>query len=441
MTYSNSTLSEAYCLAALHPPSSEHHWTQATEDTIADLASTVSKTSGFFSQLPIFAQAAEWMLKAAAIEGSIVWRRLRRVKGMIFSRENMIEDRYLEYIPFTWLACNYLRTIPLGSSTLCEMIVISMLNYQMDEYMESVVASESGEDLYAIESTIDRLCFKGNIGIHDANSRTSLKRKHYEIDGMEAMNGNEEPGHLSRLNDVERILSLFICNVLEHPRVEQSIPYLQQSPQRDLARFLKAHLTQAKDSTQFAEWSSNNAVNSFVTSNSSYYDWVRTTSADHTSCPYSFVFFTCIISQAGIDSFPDVRQKYIAQDMCRHLATMCRQYNDYGSIERDWLKKYLNSVDFPEFGSASRYEVAVDGRRNKSDNSSQGKSATAFRSASAKESLMWLAEYERECLNHAFQKLEKEISLELVEALKLFVDVPDLYDQIYVVRDIASRVK
>lgn len=31
------------------------------------------------------------------------------------------------------------------------------------------------------------------------------------------------------------------------------------------------------------------------------------------------------------------------------LATMCRQYNDYGSIVQDRAEKNLNSVNFPDF--------------------------------------------------------------------------------------------
>jgi hypothetical protein len=35
--------------------------------------------------------------------------------------------------------------------------------------------------------------------------------------------------------------------------------------------------------------------------------------------------------------------------MTRHLAVMCRQYNDYGSLVRDAEEGNLNSIDFAEF--------------------------------------------------------------------------------------------
>lgn len=56
----------------------------------------------------------------------------------------MEHDRYLEYIPFTWAAANPLEGAHYRSSFLREMMVILMLSYQADEYMESVVSTVFG---------------------------------------------------------------------------------------------------------------------------------------------------------------------------------------------------------------------------------------------------------------------------------------------------------
>lgn len=58
-----------------------------------------------------------------------------------------------------------------------------------------------------------------------------------------------------------------------------------------------------------------------------------------------------------------------------------------------------------------------------------------------KDELFWLAEYEREALGVAMSKLEGEVNREVCEALRLFVDVTDLYGQIYIQKDITNRIK
>lgn len=47
-----------------------------------------------------------------------------------------------------------------------------------------------------------------------------------------------------------------------------------------------------------------------------------------------------------------------------------------------------------------------------------------------------MAQYERECLNHAVKRLTVVIDEKTAKPMRVFVDVTDLYGQIYVLRDI-----
>ena len=114
----------------------------------------------------------------------------------------------------------------------------------------------------------------------------------------------------------------------------------------------------------------------------------------------------------------------MAEDLCRHLATLYRQYNDYGSVARDRAEGNLNNIDFPQFGGGPDYADGTGGGE-----------------AAKKSDLLWLAEYERECLDAAAVKLRDQIPAEIMDAIDLFARVTDLYGQIYVARDIASRMK
>ncbi|RYP78944.1 hypothetical protein DL769_003109 [Monosporascus sp. CRB-8-3] len=155
-----------------------------------------------------------------------------------------------------------------------------------------------------------------------------------------------------------------------------------------------------------------------------FYNWVRSTSADHTSCPFSFVFFNCLISVTHGDVLGHrARTAYLAEDACRHLASLCRMYNDFGSLARDRDETNLNSVNFPEFVRAETTEAA------------------------ARAELMSIAEYERRGLDMALDQLDSELlrnggdAIKWMDAVRLFVNVTDLYGQIYVVKDIATQIK
>ena len=47
----------------------------------------------------------------------------------------MTEDKYLEFLPTIWVACNYVSGHALSLNVVWDMVFLSLLNYQMDEYM------------------------------------------------------------------------------------------------------------------------------------------------------------------------------------------------------------------------------------------------------------------------------------------------------------------
>jgi hypothetical protein len=122
----------------------------------------------------------------------------------------------------------------------------------------------------------------------------------------------------------------------------------------------------------------------------SFFTCVRSTSADHISCPYVFALVACLMSSmlaGGRDVFETPEQKYSAADVCRHLATMCRMHNDYGSVRQDELEGNLNSVNFPEFKpseSGGRIKDSVEVVEHR------------------KTSLFKIVEHKRQCLLDAF---------------------------------------
>ena len=207
--------------------------------------------------------------------------------------------------------------------------------------------------------------------------------------------------------------------------MQESLTTVRQRLVGGLCDFFLDHLHQIKDSKRLANRRATTPDVFF--GDISYYRSVRSTAATNTSCPYSFLYYSCLISEPGRPYFKTVKQKYLAQDLCLHLAIMCRQYNDYGSIARDRMEKNPNSVDFQEFEDDATATADVD------------ETSLEDRQEAKKKTLMWLAEYERECLNVARRRLEREVLAAVTDSLDLFINVTDLYGQSYVARDIASH--
>ena len=88
-----------------------------------------------------------------------------------------------------------------------------------------------------------------------------------------------------------------------------------------------------------------------------------------------------------------------------------------GEADRDEAENNLNSADFLRFKDKGTRRI--------------------------KEELMWIANFERRGMNMALQSLSELPGThgDILEGLGLFMDVTDLYGQIYVLRDIGISLK
>lgn len=466
VTYGTSLLAEAYCLAArnIHGKtsgSSAYSWGPKLRDITSNIVAP-KKLEGFahfFGRLPLFSKEPLWRLRSSIVEGYMLLPNLRREveRSSIFPRaanEDGKSAKYLEYIPLTWTTSNNAAEFGISTETICDMSVISVLNFQIDKYLEDATEDEStlsyGRDRFkTLKSAI----------------RNAVLREHNGLNGSEhnGLNGHAHNSNNSesprRMEDAGETLAQFVKFVTGHPHISQSSAAARQRLEHQLLVFLEAHVTQGDQSDQLRQQKSDSVGDKVFLGvrGQGYYDWVRSTSADHTSCPYSFEFFTCLISkdpairiqggngQRGAqDCFstgPEAR--YVASDVCRHLATLCRQYNDYGSSKRDHAEGNLNSLNFPEFHSGDIVLSEPEGKRlhngagdNDAPMGQADSEAQTERIARRRADLMKIAGYERQCLELAVARLKDLVGEKTMKALQVFIDVTDLYGQIYVVRDI-----
>ncbi|GKZ30056.1 hypothetical protein AbraIFM66950_007577 [Aspergillus brasiliensis] len=457
--YSSPLLSSGFCIAALLTPTFTVEF-KSGEDTVVTRVpgDSLHHFQKFYSRLPLLDAEPKWQLTSSLYEAGLWYPRLADQRHRIFPRDNMAPDKYLEYIPQTWTLCNARNGNALEPEIMWNMMIISMLNYQVDEFLESVVGGYTPEEVNAVRDIIHRLCHgeqqhrrpplpQLSYQERDLSSEEEVRDKHTrpsEPTPPESPKGNDANHTLAHIS---HILHKFTSYILTHPAVACSSVGTRRLLARELDTFLQAHLTDLVTSQQLQPLhAGSHPQDQLANPPSSYFTWVRTTSADHTSCPYSFHFLAALIAYyhrppdttAPHSAFYGPRQRYLAESLCRHLATMCRQYNDYGSIARDAAERNLNSVNFPEF-----WEQVGDERMAGTQDRSHHVKPTERPLDAVKSDLMWLAEYERASCMGTLDRLVNEAGLpkRTARIVRTFVDVTDLYGQIYVARDIASRVR
>ncbi|RYP67896.1 hypothetical protein DL771_007004 [Monosporascus sp. 5C6A] len=361
VTYGSKFLTDTYRIAALKAYSTDVSLASTTS-VGASLGIQVPRPKidsyvKLLRQTPMFASQPAWQTRGSVLEASLFKPLLRARRLMIFPRNNMEKDRYFDMIPCFWVACNNYSSTFASTSFVFELMVISFLNFQADEYMEAVAGPAFAGRLDELRRLIETM-------ITDDYAR----RNKY-------------------VSEVCLPLARFVSHVLEHPMTVRASSWDRENLRRELRIYLLAHVTQTEDNVKFGQ---QQQMSSYEKARDTFFNWVRTTAANHTSCPYAFALVSCSFSSTlcrGRQCFPTMAQKYFANAACRHLATMCRLYNDSGSVQRDAFEGNLNSVNFPEFAAAG--SSVESGQRE----------------------LLKLAEYERSCLNETLRRLSEEANL------------------------------
>ncbi|KAJ4245529.1 hypothetical protein NW762_014038 [Fusarium torreyae] len=429
--YNVSFVAEAYSLAALK--SLDPSTLQGSVGHKLDLKASQARLEGFsqlLSKTPLFSDLSPWQVRASLLESSLFIPLLREDRLRVYARDEMpvAEDKYLDVIPFTWVGCNNRNTTFASTSLIYDMMLLSLYGYQTDEFFESSakVAFPDGKGLHELIDEIVDSCAKISM-----ESTTQINGPKANIEVKNADNGSLSPN----ISVVRILLTRFVTYVMNHKRVLESSSWDRECLRRELKVFLHAHATQNDLNARFQSQGPEQ-TDVFDTTTQSFFQWVRTTGADHVACPYSFFILSCLISSSvrlGNETFPTISEKYLSAAAVRHLTTTCRMYNDYGSLDRDTAERNVNSIHFPEFSRGDERSRAGLEKR--------------------KEALTQLAEYEHGCLTRTLELLEhemigKQVGLDsrgagnrVMAFINFYCDVTALYNQLYVLKDLSSTKK
>ncbi len=443
-TYALPLLAKSYIIAALCAGIFQA-WSVKVSALVSVPEARVKKLASFFASLPMFHEDELWILEGDVVFGYLYHPQLLRLGSRIFPKLENAENHYLEYIPFTWIATNRKNHHPLSNMILSEMMTISLIVYQLDEFMETTFGKHTKLETFTqARQIIQELCELNVRELEGDRESTSDRhsgklQKHSIIWFADSEEANDNPNiHGSSdlsLDHFKATLSRFTSYIFQHPAVIQSPSHIRKQLHRGFAQCMLAHVQHEEDNSCFAAHQKEHGFGNvdllkivpFESAQETYYSWVHATSADDTQSPSIFLLFSCLAAARGEAFFVGARQSYLSNALGRHLASLCRQYNDYGSITRDQAEGNLNSMNFPEFHESSN----VNGEPPDEND--------------MKSSLLCIADYEQECLNHTTAKLSKEIGGDKrgdwkMNALSVFIETVNLYGQIYVARDISNRI-
>ena len=480
--YGAQNLSQAYILAALKTPCSPsmdgHRISSLLNINYDDLATF----SNLFEKVPLLTSQPQWLIHASCIEGQLFLPMLHEIRQAAFSRTGMTKDKYIAWIPIMWTLANNVNGCNTSARLLFDMMRVSVLNFQVDEFMETVVDAQYGDDIPTMRDIIEDL-FKSidpaSVGkeppkVALSTTGTSLPSNRGSVhnplaiatyaiqptDEVQSENGSYvrvtqpasnptpvlQPTHNShdvnpsaRRPSIAQPLQTFV-NYITALASTALAPFASQIPIRMLLKaFLNAHVTQIHLNRSFSSSSSSSSPSSkkprpsAITSTvlpisidpslpgPNFRAWLHDIAATHTSAPYSLALYLALLAHGRPSSLLQTpKQRYVVEDLAGCLARMCRLYNDWGSVSRDRAEGNLNCVDFAEL------QDPATGRDEKEE--------------VVKERVMGLAEWERKGVERAMEELEREdFDKKLLDGLRVFIDVTDLFGQVYVVKDLASR--
>lgn len=414
-------LSEACCLAAAATPIPSPKQTQPHPAFCLESSITkdIGKARYLLEATSLTTDEAEMRMAEKLACYALI--RLRRRKHEMFPAQPAGKHKYMGITALIWIWCSQIRGFPVSLATQCELMALSVLVYQVDEFMESVVEREYGNHLSLVKTAVHQLCRSFVCSPESAITPYENGDCHDEADAA--------------IESVTSLLGRFV-SYFRHPAVTSSPAHLRTRVAVELEAFFMAHITQAEDNLRLqaqGDTSKHEPIDEelptrYQNPGRTYFNWVHSTSATTTSCPLAFAFYSCMIRRVGFDIFSQPRTAYVAEDMCRHLASMCRMYNDYGSVARDREEGNVNSLNFPEFHGINT------GEENKFQR------GQALREM--KEELMWVAEYERRCLDATVTEMRRVTGQQkLVNLLSLFIGVTDMYGQVYILKDLTNRVR
>ncbi len=408
--YSPVNVSKAYILAALETKFPKYSLGSPFNNLLNLPGKAIRKYTHMFSSLPTLNGFPLWRIEGSVTEGCLFLDKPKDAKLNTFDRSNLKGDEYFEFIAMTLACSNNLHSSFLKTDILFDMMTFILHVYQVDEYFEHVIGVNYEDHLPEIKRLVEKLMERRSPEQSPAAKGVTLEKQKLE---HQETNGT----HLQQAVLSDKTKS-FTNVILENPAVQKADPVDRSLLEHELRRCLLAHISQLESSKSHCQ--STRAGSEWKTTCGSYHEWVRTVGAAHSYSPLSLAYFRCLLPQDIAGRHVSAEEQYLTQDLWMHLANKARMENDRSSVRRNGHEGNLNSVDFPEFNRANGGDATVDSIAQ----------------------LTRIIDYEKRCCKLGFEELEGLSDVggknSQLEAFKFYNFLVELYNDVYVLKDISS---
>ena len=291
-TSGNNATHQAYVLAALRVPISDQRGAATIERYFGIPLARVTIQTKYYARHAWFASIPEWLIQASLIETYLFLPQIRDVRYAVFPSEGLSEDRYFESIPFAWIMANNLDHRSIGAEFLYQLMIISILTRQFEEYVENVVGETFAGCLFEVEDLVHGIYYE---------LETDDKSKCYcDNHGSNESRSSTGP----TISEIRSVLYRFISHIVNHPYVLMASFSDQSNLRSELLSFLLSRFSQVGS------------------------DRSSMSATDQTAHPYTYAFLACLVGNQSTGEGVGLRrdflntpeQQYLAADMCRHMS-------------------------------------------------------------------------------------------------------------------------
>ena len=436
ITSGNSAIHQAYILAALQVPLSAQKLSQTIESQFNIPLARMTIQAKYYARQAWSVDFPEWLVQASLIENYLFLPQLQSIRYAVFPSDSILEDNYFGSIPYAWLVASNLHNRFIGAEFLYQMMILSLLTRQLEDYMDHIVGPSFVGCLFEVEDLI-----VGIVQEIDNEDKDQCFCANHASDMLRASTA-------TAISDVRSVLYRFISHILNHPYILIASLNDQVNLRSKLLAFMLGLVSPL----------SNHQSDSSAT--------------DQSSHSYIFAFLACLVgnqsSDRGIglrqDFFDTPEQQYLAVDVCRHLSIisfMSANSNEQQNTDFQTRSDLSSSTDSRDYHSRHRSNRSVSSASASSSVYSESispvspissvssclsdsASGTLFSASPAPrptralhrpaiESLQIarLLNHERRCLNIGLQSLlEAGLNHRTYNVLRLFVDATELSEQI-----------
>lgn len=185
--YSVKFVTEAYTLSAFcaSVPSDD----KATVGHSLGHNTQISKMKQFRPLMKLtkhFSAMPDWKLWASLTESALFLPLLRTRRLEVFPRDKLrvSKDAYFNMLPFLWVGCTHRLGIHVPTTFIFDMLFMTLINIQVDEFMEDIATRTFEHDTSTLHRLIDEATDDA-LGIVDSSSgtkdRDSFKQKYLEV--------------------------------------------------------------------------------------------------------------------------------------------------------------------------------------------------------------------------------------------------------------------